>query len=65
MAIDVPSGLNADTGEATQPTVRADLTCTFAAMKQGFLEPGAQRHLGEVRVIDIGVPASALRAPVG
>src|SRR5690606_10612729 len=36
LAVDLPSGLNCDTGEPATPTIRADVTCTFVACKQGF-----------------------------
>ncbi|WP_425619311.1 NAD(P)H-hydrate epimerase [Anatilimnocola sp. NA78] len=60
LAVDLPSGLDCDTGKLGQPTVDADLTCTFVAAKQGFAQPAAQAHLGEVRVIPIGVPRKLL-----
>jgi NAD(P)H-hydrate epimerase len=56
LAVDVPSGLDCDTGQASIHTVRADHTCTFAAMKVGFLEPAAKPFTGTVHVCDIGVP---------
>jgi NAD(P)H-hydrate epimerase len=56
LAIDVPSGLDCDTGQPSQHTVQADHTCTFAAMKTGFLQPTAEPYTGEVHVCDIGVP---------
>ena len=61
LALDLPSGLDCDTGEASQSTVRADLTCTFVARKQGFDNPAAADHLGEVRVVAIGVPPSIVQ----
>lgn len=57
LAVDLPSGLDCDTGEPASPTVRADHTCTFVATKAGFANPSAQRYLGEVHLVDIGVPA--------
>jgi NAD(P)H-hydrate epimerase len=56
LAVDVPSGLDCDTGQAAEPTIRATRTCTFVATKPGFLVPGAERYTGPVDVIDIGVP---------
>ena len=55
MAIDVPSGLDCNTGAPGTPTVNADITCTFVTQKTGFLAPEAKPHVGEVGVIDIGV----------
>lgn len=59
VAVDVPSGLDADTGEALGPCIRADVTVTFQAPKLGFREPGAKGWLGRVRVADIGIPENA------
>lgn len=56
VAIDVPSGLNADTGVPSNATIRADLTITFVACKVGFTRPSAQPYVGRVEVADIGVP---------
>ncbi|MCC6491529.1 MAG: NAD(P)H-hydrate epimerase [Pirellulales bacterium] len=56
LAIDLPSGLDCDTGAPASATVRADLTCTFVALKPGFLQPAARPFLGEVHVASIGVP---------
>jgi NAD(P)H-hydrate epimerase len=55
-AVDVPSGLDCDTGAALGPCIRANLTGTFVAPKVGFAQPGAAAWLGEVRVLDIGAP---------
>jgi NAD(P)H-hydrate epimerase len=56
VAVDIPTGLDCDTGEASGPTVRAKLTVTFLARKTGFDAPAAAAYTGEVRVVDIGVP---------
>jgi NAD(P)H-hydrate epimerase len=56
VAVDLPSGLDADTGAAAEPTIRARHTCTFVAAKPGFLVPGADQFTGQVHVVDIGVP---------
>jgi NAD(P)H-hydrate epimerase len=56
LAVDLPSGLDCDTGRPAAATVRADVTCTFVAMKPGFLQPAAKPYLGDVRIISIGVP---------
>ncbi len=56
LAIDVPSGLDCDTGQAASHTFRADHTCTFVAAKPGFLADGAQQYTGVVHIHDIGVP---------
>ena len=53
-AIDIPSGLDCDTGEPLGPTIVAKMTATFVALKLGFLNPNSQRFTGEVSVVDIG-----------
>ncbi len=55
-AVDIPSGLDCDTGKPLGAAVRADATATFAAMKKGFLEPGAASFTGRIKVVDIGCP---------
>lgn len=60
LALDIPSGLDCDTGEAADPTVRANVTCTFATSKVGFEEPPAEEYLGTVRVVSIGVPVQII-----
>jgi hydroxyethylthiazole kinase-like uncharacterized protein yjeF len=56
LAVDLPSGLDCDSGEPAEPTFRADHTCTFVATKVGFANPRAVEYLGQVHVIDIGAP---------
>lgn len=60
LAVDLPSGLDADTGQSLGNTVRAYCTVTFVAPKQGFLVPEAKRYLGEIRTVDIGAPRKLL-----
>jgi len=56
VAVDIPTGINADTGEVMGTAVRADLTVTMALPKRGLvLHPGAS-FSGRVRVADIGMP---------
>jgi len=56
VAVDLPTGLDADTGALDLATLLADLTVTFACPKRGqFLFPGADA-VGELLVADIGVP---------
>lgn len=61
LAVDVPSGLNCDTGEPAATTVRADLTATFVTNKVGYQQPAAGPYLGEVVVVDIGVPPGLVK----
>ena len=63
LAVDVPSGLDCDTGRPADHTVRADHTCTFAAMKIGFSQPSAKPYLGTIHVCDIGVPQRLFQKP--
>jgi hydroxyethylthiazole kinase-like uncharacterized protein yjeF len=56
VAVDLPSGLNADSGEPSGCCVRADVTVTFQYAKQGFENPAAQEYLGRLVVADIGIP---------
>ena len=60
LAVDLPSGLDCDTGHAARHTIRAAVTCTFLAVKAGFAAPGADRYTGRVEVLDIGVPAKLI-----
>ncbi len=53
VAVDVPSGVDADTGAASEGAVRADLTVTFGALKPGLLL--AREHVGELVLVDIGL----------
>jgi NAD(P)H-hydrate epimerase len=55
-AIDVPSGLDCDTGRPSGHTVRAHHTITFVARKLGFDQPGAAEFTGRVHVAEIGAP---------
>lgn len=62
VAVDVPSGLDCETGSASQSTIRADLTITFVAVKRGFLADSAKPFLGQIAVADIGAPRELIRA---
>ncbi len=56
VAIDLPTGLNADTGEVDPGTIPADITITLACPKQGFFFFPGRAYLGELYVGDIGLP---------
>jgi NAD(P)H-hydrate epimerase len=56
VAVDLPSGLDCDTGAASSHTIRADHTCTFVAPKPGFFAENAETYTGVVHVLDIGAP---------
>lgn len=62
LAVDVPSGLDADEGTPLGVAVRADVTVTFVAPKAGFLRPGAEHWTGRVAVAGIGVSPAMLDA---
>lgn len=65
LALDLPSGLDADRGEPLGAAIVATATATFVGPKQGFSQPGAQRYCGAIRVIDIGVPRRLLEPYLG
>ncbi len=56
LAVDLPSGLDCDTGRPAAHTIRAAETCTFATAKTGFFAPEAAPYVGRLHVLDIGVP---------
>jgi NAD(P)H-hydrate epimerase len=60
LALDLPSGLDADTGQPLGIAVRATATVTFVAPKLGFARAEARAYTGEVTVVDIGVPRALL-----
>ncbi|MFA6134962.1 MAG: NAD(P)H-hydrate epimerase [Phycisphaerae bacterium] len=60
VAVDIPTGLDCDSGAAGGPTIRATLTVTFVAWKKGFDTPGAEAFTGKIIVADIGVPAEVV-----
>lgn len=53
LAVDIPSGLDCDTGFPASVTVQANITCTLAAMKPGLVD---SPFTGEIHVLDIGFP---------
>jgi NAD(P)H-hydrate epimerase len=61
LAIDIPSGLDCDTGKPLGPyCITADHTVTFVAQKAGFLNPDSKQFTGDVTVADIGCPREAI-----
>jgi len=65
VALDVPSGLDADSGSALGTVVRADDTVTFGHLKIGLLTPEGARLAGRVHVVDLGVPDAKILEQVG
>jgi len=62
LAVDLPSGVDADTGEAAATAVVADRTVTFAALKPGLMLGAGLARAGVVEVADIGLDVSRARA---
>ncbi len=63
VAVDLPSGVDADTGEVRGAAVRADVTVTFGAYKPGLLIDPAREYAGVVRFVGIGLETVGARAP--
>lgn len=60
IAVDIPSGLDCDSGNASRYTVHADHTCTFVAKKTGMQLMEAQDMCGEIHVVDVGAPQAVI-----
>lgn len=60
VAIDVPTGLDAQTGSNSVETLRAHHTLTFVAAKVGLLESEAEPFVGELHILPIGIPPEVL-----
>jgi hydroxyethylthiazole kinase-like uncharacterized protein yjeF len=58
VALDIPSGLDCDTGQTLGVAIRARATVTFAHPKRGLLTPNGALYTGALTVVDIGVPAA-------
>lgn len=65
VAVDIPSGLDADDGRVLGACVRADVTVTFALAKRGFTRGDGPAHCGRVIVADIGIPPAAVEPVLG
>jgi NAD(P)H-hydrate epimerase len=65
VALDIPSGLDADSGAPLGVAVQADDTVTFGHLKIGLLTPEGARLAGNIHVVDLGVPESPILAEVG
>ena len=59
LALDVPTGLNADTGAVSTPAIRATATATFIGLKPGLLTADGPDHCGEISVHSLGIEAAA------
>jgi len=62
VAVDIPSGLSADAGHLHGAYVQATYTVTFALPKRGLLLYPAAAAVGELHIVDIGIPAQAIEA---
>lgn len=62
LAVDVPSGINSDTGQTPGPCVQADMTVTYGLPKPGLFIPPGSSCAGQVLVEDIGLPPEAVFA---
>lgn len=60
ISLDIPSGLDGDTGAIATDAVVADLTVTMAQPKQGLVTENGLRHCGALRCVDIGIPSELL-----
>lgn len=56
LSVDIPSGLDCDTGEVLGAAIQSAHTTAMVALKKGFSNPNAAAYLGEVHVVDIGAP---------
>jgi NAD(P)H-hydrate epimerase len=65
VALDIPSGLDADSGAPLGIAIEADDTVTFGHLKIGLLTPEGARLAGNIHVCDLGVPESPILAQVG
>ena len=60
VAVDIPSGIDADTGQVLGQALTADLTVTFQFAKPGLLLHPGRAHAGTLKVVDIGIPGSRI-----
>jgi NAD(P)H-hydrate epimerase len=56
LALDIPSGLDAETGDVLNPAIQAAATMTLALPKRGLCVPGVESYVGELYLADISVP---------
>ncbi len=63
LALDTPSGVDASTGTAYNPAIRATVTMTVALPKEGLRAPGVEQFVGELYLADISVPPSLYAEP--
>jgi len=61
LAVDIPSGLDPETGYHSGVIITAGVTCTLGLPKRGLVAPAAKRFVGELKVVDIGYPPELLK----
>ena len=64
-AVDIPSGLDADTGKAHSPCIKATATYTLGLPKIGLLEDCADPYVGKLKILDIGFPEHVITEALG
>lgn len=64
LALDIPSGLHADTGQVMGTAIKAEVTVTFAFCKRGLLISGGKEFAGKVRIKDIGITPESFRGNI-
>jgi len=60
LAVDVPSGLDCDTGEPLGAATKAQLTATFFAAKPGLVRPESKKFVGDLHLLQIGIPVEPM-----
>lgn len=61
LSVDIPSGLDCDTGESMGPVIKADYTVSLVASKKGFNASDAKKLVGKLYVADIGIPNNLIK----
>ena len=61
LAVDIPTGVNADTGAVSDPAIKAHTTTTMACLKPGLLFSPGRKYAGKVEIVDISMPRMVLQ----
>ena len=64
IALDIPSGMNGDTGEIFGAAIKAERTITFALPKIGFFKGDAKKYTGEIHLVDIGITPAVIKRKI-
>ncbi|MBT3392405.1 MAG: NAD(P)H-hydrate epimerase [Elusimicrobiaceae bacterium] len=62
LSVDIPSGLDADSGKPNSPCIKANLTLTLGLVKDGLLKKDAENFVGEIKRLNIGLPEELLKS---